>query len=313
MSRFAALDLTALPAPSSVMDLDYDAILEARLVELEARLKDAMSPTQAAETMALARNIAASPMRYLNEAAAARELYLTNRINEAVRSVFLATARGGDLDLIGANRGVVRKIIGTDVANPIYEADAVFRARIQLAIEAATVHGTTGAYAYAALQADDRVSDVGVYDSVSGAGLGVNLGEVRVVVLSNEASGIASQGVLDAVYQAVGANDVRTLGDTVSVVAADRVDYPISATLYVASPVALGGVYDLAVAAAEGFALNHARIGRQIYRSSIAAALAVDGVVDVDVHDPPANVIVGPGQASRCSGIVIQVSVVAGG
>ena len=74
MSRFAALDLTTLPDPTAIGVLDFDAILEARLVELEAQLAEVFDAPKVAEVMALARNIAASPMRYLNEAAAAREL-----------------------------------------------------------------------------------------------------------------------------------------------------------------------------------------------------------------------------------------------
>ena len=40
MSRFAALDLSALPDPAAIGVLDFDAILEARLAELEAQLAE---------------------------------------------------------------------------------------------------------------------------------------------------------------------------------------------------------------------------------------------------------------------------------
>lgn len=137
MSRFAALDLTTLPDPTAIGVLDFDAILEARLAELEAQLSEVFDAPKVAEVMALARNIAASPIRYLNEAGAARELYMENRINEAVRSVFLSTARGNDLDQIGANRGVLRKVLDdSDPDNPVMETDEALRARIQLVIEA---------------------------------------------------------------------------------------------------------------------------------------------------------------------------------
>ena len=35
MSRFAALDLTTLPDPTALLELDFDAVLKARLAELE--------------------------------------------------------------------------------------------------------------------------------------------------------------------------------------------------------------------------------------------------------------------------------------
>ncbi len=62
MSRFAALDLTTLPDPTEIGVLDFDAILEARLVELESQLAEVFDAPKVADVMALARNIAASPI-----------------------------------------------------------------------------------------------------------------------------------------------------------------------------------------------------------------------------------------------------------
>ena len=149
MSRFAALDLTTLPDPTAIGVLDFDAILDARLVELEAHLAQVFDAPKVSEIMALARNIAASPMRYLSEAGASRELYMENRINEAVRSVFLSTARGDDLDQIGANRGVVRRVVDASDPNALLpESDEAFRARIQLVMESYSPHGTEGSYGH---------------------------------------------------------------------------------------------------------------------------------------------------------------------
>jgi len=145
MSSFAAFDLSSLPDPSSIVPLDYATILEHRFVELEAQLSARFGVSEVAERMALARNVAASPSRYLSEAGAARELYVVNLINEAIRSVHLATAYGGDLDIIGSNRNVVRRVVNdTDPKDIIYETDDVFRARIQLVVESYSPHGAEG-------------------------------------------------------------------------------------------------------------------------------------------------------------------------
>ena len=314
MSRYAALDLSALPEPSAIVPLDYDAILEARLVELEARLGDVFGSAKVAEIMALARNIAASPTRYLNEAGAARELYMENRINEAVRAVFLATARGSDLDHFGANRGVIRRVLDAgDPDNPVMEGDEAFRARIQLVVEAITPYGTEGAYTYWALDADDRVVDVAVYGPNHNLDPPIPPAEPRIVVLSRDGDGTADQALLDAVYANCVPDARRPVGDKLSVVSAQPSPYEIEAVLHVTTPEAAAAVQAAAEAAAEAFVSNRLRIGRKLFRTSLAAALSVAGVVDVELTAPVADIEVGPFDAPHCTGISLTVQSVVGG
>jgi len=314
MSRFAALDLTALPEMSSVVTLDFDAILEARLQELEAQLKEVFDAPKVAEVMALARNIAASPMRYLNEAAASRELYLSNQINAAIRSVFLSTARGGDLDQIGANRGVVRKVLSEDDEGiPVMESDEAFRARIQLVIEAWSPHGTEGSYVYWALDADDRVRDVAVYGPNHGLQPPIPPAEPKMVVLSSDGAGSASEEILQAVYDNCTADARRPIGDKLSVISAVPVAYSVEAVLHVASMSSQDVVMAAAQAALDAFLDGRLRIGRKVFRTSIAAALAVDGVVDVELISPASDIVVGPFDAAHCEGIDLTAAPVTGG
>lgn len=314
MSRFAALDLQALPAPSGVRALDYDAILEARLVELEARLGASFEPSEVDRIMGLARNIAASPMRYLNEAAAARELYLENRINEAVRSVFLATARGGDLDQIGAGRGVVRKVLeDSDPDNIVLENDEEFRARIQLVVEAWSPHGTEGSYVYWALDADDRVADVAVYGPNHDLVPPVPPAEPRMVVLSRDGDGTAAADLLDAVKAHCTADKRRPVGDRLDVVSAQPVAYAVEAVLHVTSPGAAAAIEAAALASVSAFVNGRIRIGRKLFRSSLAAALNVQGVVDVELVSPAADMDAGPLEAPHCTGISLSTVSITGG
>lgn len=312
MSRFAALDLTTLPEMSSVVALDFDAILDARLQELEAQLTEVFDVPKVAEVMALARNIAASPMRYLNEAAAARELYLSNQINTAIRSVFLSTARGGDLDQIGANRGVVRKVL-SDEDNPVMESDEAFRARIQLVIEAWSPHGTEGSYVYWALDADDRVVDVAVYGPNHGLDPPVPNAEAHMVILSSEADGAAGQELIDAVFDNCIPDKRRPVADKLSVVSAQPVPYAIEAVLHVTTPEAASAVQAAAQAAAQAFVDGRIRIGRKLYRTSIAAALNVQGVVDVELISPAADIAIGPFEAPHCADITLTLQSITGG
>ncbi|MFN1233522.1 baseplate assembly protein, partial [Enterobacter hormaechei] len=60
------------------------------------------------------------------------------RVNDAVRAVFLASARGADLDQLGAAFNVSRLVINTGdpdavpPVDPVCEDDDAFRERIQL-------------------------------------------------------------------------------------------------------------------------------------------------------------------------------------
>ncbi len=302
MSRFAALDLNTLPRPSAIGVLDFDSILEARLVELEARLRVVFEPAQVSEIMALARNIAASPTRYLAEAGAARELYGENRINEAVRSVFLATAHGGDLDQIGANRNVVRRVLdNSDPDNPVPESDDAFRARIQLVMEAWSPHGTEGSYVYWALDADDRVVDVVVYGPNHDLDPPIPPAQPKMVILSRDGDGRADDDLLAKVRVHCMADRRRPVGDLLTVVSAQPVLCTIEAVLHVTRPESGAAVLEAARAAAETFLANRLRIGRKLYRASLCAALAVPGVEDVDLRSPAEDIDIGPFQALHCS------------
>ena len=314
MTRFAALDLAALPQPEILQGQSYDAILAARLRELEARAAEDLGPEAAAQVMATARNVAASPLRALNEAAAARELYADNRMIEAIRSVYLALASGPALDQLGAGRGVARKVLdASDPDSPVYEADGPFRARIQLAVEAWSPFGGEGAYIFWALQADDRVVDVAVYGPNHSLDPPIPPAQPKLVVLSSEGDGSASQELLERVRSNCVADKRRPIGDRLEVVSAEIVPYEISAVLHVTNM----GMQDAVIAAAraslQGFLSSRLSIGRRIYSTSIAAALRVDGVVDVELMAPSGSLDIGPFQAGRCVGVELTATPITGG
>lgn len=307
MSRFAALDLAALPVPSAVRDLDYEAIVTARLAALEAHLAALVTPEQTAEAMALARGVAASPTRYLLEAGAARELYLENRINQAVRGVYLATASGGDLDLIGANRGVVRR------AGETPESDDSLRARIQLSMEALSPWGTEGAYVFWALEADPRVADVVVYGPNHALEPPVLPAEPRMVILSREGDGSAGPELLAKVQAHCMADKRRPVGDLLQVQSAEIVPFEVRAVLHVTRAASAAAVQASAEAALARYLDERLRIARPIYRSALAAALSVEGVVDVALLAPEGDLAMGPYQAASCSAVALSVETVVAG
>lgn len=314
MSRFAALDMATLPPHSAIIALDHDAILAARLAELEAGLGEVFSPTKVAEIMALANNLATSPMRYLNEAAAARELYMGNRINEAVRAVFLTMAQGGDLDQIGANRGVLRRVVDDSHTNAvIFEDDDTFRARIQLVMESYSPHGTEGSYVYWALDADERVVDVVVYGPNHSLVPPIPPAQPKMVILSRDGDGSADAGLVETVRAHCTTDKRRPVADLLSVQSVSPVAYQLDAVLHVTTPGSGQAVLDAAHEAAQAFITTRLRIGRKVYRTSLAAALSVKGVVDVELLQPAADIEIGPFEAPHCDMINLSIHSVTGG
>jgi phage-related baseplate assembly protein len=313
MSRYAALDLAALPDPSAVVALDYDAILEARLAELEGHLGETFEEAKVSEIMAIARTIKASPTRYLNEAGAARELYMGNRLNEAIRSIYLATAREGDLDLHGSNWGIARYVLDdSDPDNLVMEDDESFRARIQLVVEALSPFGTHGSYVYWALDADELVRDVAVYGPDSGLDPPVPPAEPKVVILSHEGDGVALPELVDKVYANCVADRRRPMGDKLTVQSAVPEHYAVEAVLHVTSAAAADAVIGAAEAALAAFLAGRLPIGRKVYRTSLAAAMMVDGVVDVELISPAADVDIGPYGAGYCATTTITAQTITG-
>lgn len=295
MSRFVQIDLSALTPPDVVEALDYEAIVAAIKADVEA----------AAPELADVLGLESEPVVKLIEAFAYRELLLRQRVNDAAEAVMLARASGADLDNLAALFGVERLTISPgdpDTVPPIpavMEADEALRQRVQLSLEAQSVAGPEGAYLFHARAADERVRDASV--------ISPGAGEVLVTVLASEGDGTAPQDLVDAVETAVGAEDVRPLTDHVTVSSAAVVDYTIEAELTLYHGPDADVAADAARASVEAFATRHHRIGHDITRSGLFAALHVEGVQRVELIQPAADIVVDDTQAAYCSAIAVSV------
>jgi len=241
--------------------------------------------------------VESEPAEKILQAFAWRELLLRQRINDAARQTMVAYATGTNLDHLGALFGVTRAVVtpGDPAAVPpapeVLEDDDRFRARIVLSTEALTAAGTVGRYAWHALDADARVRDVSVSSPYPG--------KVDVHVLSDAEDGVTPADVVAAVDARLQSEEVRTLTDTVAVFAATPVAYTVEARL-----VTYPGVAGEAVlaAAAERLAAHTAglyRIGRDVTRSGLYAALHVEGVQRVILEAPTADLEIGVGEIAR--------------
>ncbi|WP_431026181.1 baseplate assembly protein [Halomonas sp. H5] len=296
------IDLSQLPAPDVVETLDYETIL----AERKARLLDLVGESRRAEVEATLA-LESEPLTKLLEENAYRELHWRQRVNEAARAVMLAFSNDTDLDHLVANFEVERLMIdpgdpnATPPVPPTYESNTDLRLRAQRAFEGLSVAGPRGAYVYHALSADGRVADATATSPAPA--------EALVTLLSTEGDGTASQELIDLVEAALSAEDVRPVGDRLTVQSAQIIDYSVDATLYVYPGPEQEPILAAAQAALDAYVSAQRRIGRDIRISAIHAALHVEGVQRVELTAPAADVVLDDTQAAHCTG----TSVVIGG
>lgn len=327
MSGFTAVDLSQMPVPALIDELNYETILaemKADLISRDPAMADVLS-------------LESEPSLKILQVAAFRELIVRQRVNEAAKATMLAYAAGTDLDHRGANLSTPRLLItpADPNTNPpteaVYESDDNYRRRIQLSMEGISTAGPEGAYIFHALSADAAVLDVSVtspapddikqlvLDVLAANGVDPALvtamqtaldaanwpGDVIMTVLSSAADGTADQTLLDAVYDTLSADDVRPLTDNVIVQSATAINYSIDATLYFYSGPVRTVVMQQAQDAIDLYVEQQHHLGLDITLSGIYAALHQPGVQRVELTSPPADIVIDKQSASYCTGITL--------
>lgn len=275
------LDLSLLPLPTVVEELDFETILAAQLADLRAR-----DPAYTA-------TVESDPAYKILEAASYRETLLRQRVNDAARRRLLAFARGGDLDQLAAFYGVARQVItpADPTASPpveeVLETDASFLIRIREQIKGSSAAGTTSWYRYHAMSATTGARDVAV-DAPAG-------GTVRVSVLGNTETGVPTSGTLAAVEEVVLSDAIRGLCHSVSVVSADIVTVNITANIKLLPTVQTTFIAEIETSFRS--AIETARgLGWDLTPSWIIANLQLVGVHSVELVAPISTVSVAPNQ-----------------
>lgn len=254
------LDTSALPSPSVVEVLDFEAIVAAIKADLLVRYPEA----------ATVLDLESEPMVKLLESFALREMLFRARVNDAARAHLLAFATGTDLDHLGALFGITR-MAG--------ESDERLRLRIQLRIAALAGQGTREHYELVAMTASANVR--------AAYAIQPRPGYVHVVLWLHAEN---AQTPVD-VAAALNADSTRMLGVEVTVGTATPYPVNIHARIWRtanASPDLLAKLQQrLATAFAE-----RAALGRSVARSWITTLLHADGVAAVDFvgnDAPPAT------------------------
>lgn len=292
------IDLSQLPPPDVIEVLDFEVIFNNRKQDFIS-----LYPEEQWEEIAKTLEFESEPIVKLLQESAYREMILRQRVNEAARATMVATSVKNDLDNLAAKNNVKRLTIqpADDSATPpvaaVMESDSDLRLRIPLAFEGLSVAGPSGAYEFHARSADGRISDVSA-ESPEPA-------EILISVLSREGNGQASDEILLAVEKALNDEDVRPIGDRVTVQSAKITEYRIDANLWFYPGPESEPIRAAAEQKLKQYIESQRRLGRDIRKSAIYAALTVEGVQRVELIEPAEDVVLDKTQAAYCTGYTI--------
>lgn len=300
-TTFTPIALSQLPAPNVVEPIDYEVILAERKAYFIS-LYPADEQAEVAATLALE----SEPVTKLIQESAYRETLLRQRINESALATMLAFSQGADLEQIGARFNVARLVITP--ADPsavppvaaVMESDDSLRERIQMAMEGLSTAGPRNAYIVHARSADGRVADASA-DSPSPAA-------VVVTVQSALGNGTAPADLLAVVAAYLSDEDRRPVADRLTVQSATVLPYTVTAVLHLNSAGPESEVIR-ATASARLAALVHQRrrLGQEVNRSALDAALHIEGVKRVDLPGW-ADIVATLAQAPYCTAYSVTVA-----
>lgn len=273
MPSFTPIDLSKLPFPDVIETLDYETIL----AEMVAKFLETYPDFSLSES---------DPVMKAFEVAAYFRLQDRQRVNEAAKQNFIATATGSNLDNLVANLLVTRKT---------GETDDELRIRAVSAMEGFSTAGPSGAYYYHAMSAHSDVSDVGISSPTPG--------QVRVIVLAK--NGVPSTEVLDAVTLVLNDENIRPITDEVIIAAAEMVDFEINATIFTNDGADSSLVLEYAETRLNEYLAAARKVGVDIPVSGLFANLHVAGVQKVTLTEPTADVPISDLQCGNCTAINI--------
>lgn len=287
------VDLSQLPAPQLLEDLDFEALYQADLDTFREYLGEGWTA-----------NLESDPVTKLLEVGAYRKLLDRARTNDAAKALMLAYAQGTDLDQLAANVNLQRLLIQaedlttTPPTEALRESDDALRERVQLVYEGLTTAGPRNSYILHARNASGLVADATAQSPAPA--------EVVVSVLALEGNGEASAELLQTVQAYLNDDDVRPVADRLTVQSAEILPYRIDAVVYMAG----NGPENEAVLAEcrarlESWVNPRRRLGVEVPRSAIDAQLHISGVARVELAGW-ADIRPTLGQAAWCEGFTVE-------
>ncbi|SHO57767.1 baseplate J/gp47 family protein [Vibrio quintilis] len=306
MSAFKLLDLSQVPVPDIISSPDFETKYQ--------QLKDILTGLNPDYADVL--ELESDPLAILLQSFAYREAVLEARINDATRANMLASASGNDLDSIGARYNVGRLVVqqeNTQIQPPVprrMEDDDSYRRRIQMAFDGLNTAGSSDAYVFHALSASGQVKDA---DATSPAPC-----DMVVTLLSHEGNGVPDDELLKVVRRYFGLTDdgsapakqaskVRPVGDRVKVVPAGVTEYQVDAELTILPGPAGEVIRKAAEAAVWAYVHERCKLGYDVTRSGLFAALHRPGVHNVILKTPEEDLVIDHTHAAYCTGVKVTL------
>ncbi|EBP4104099.1 baseplate assembly protein [Salmonella enterica subsp. enterica] len=291
----ATVDLSQLPQPAIIETLDFEVIL----ADVKELIINAF-PEDFRPAVTAALKLESEPLNIIAQVVSWREMLLRQRINDGAAACMLSHAVSTDLDNIAANMDTRRLVItpATDTTDAVMESDTALRMRAQAAFDGLSVAGPTGAYEYFAKSASGNVADA--------RAISPSPAVVVVSVLSTEGDGTATPELLNTVKDALSAEDRRPVGDRLTVQSAEIVRYNINAKLFFYPGPESEPIQNAAHDALQAWIALQGKIGRDVARSAIMAALHVQGIQRIELTEPASDIVISNTQAARCVSVTLE-------
>ncbi|AQT95922.1 baseplate J/gp47 family protein [Pseudomonas azotoformans] len=300
MNSFAAIDLSQLPAPQIVEQIDFEVILAERKAYMIS-----LWPIEEQAEIAARLEMESEPLTKLLQENAYRETIWRQRVNEASIANLLALAKGPDLDQLAGNFNVQRLVVqeAKPLAVPpvarIMESDDSLRERAQMSWEGLSTAGPRKSYIFHARGADGRVADARAESPTPSVAV--------VTVQSLLGDGTATPDLIAAVKTYLSGDDRRPVCDRLTVQSAQILRYQVKAKLFLLTS---GPESEPILAAAEQRLLAYVgqrrRLAMEVSESALHAALFVEGVRKV-VLENWVDIVATEAQAPYCTGVTVTL------
>jgi len=305
---FRTIDLTGVPVPDFVEAFSYSEIRAAAIAHLQQLQPDYLV-------------LESDPAIKVIEAFCYREMLLRQRINDSLRANTITLAKGADLDTIGAFVNVAR-LEGED--------ESRFRARVQQGFSQIAAAGPRSAYRAHVMSVSSNIIDCGIHSPQAGQVVVTLLGFEDVdegeatdeevdhgALLFDQPKGKirilcrSGSDLLSMVRAKLNEDDIRPLTDQVIVRPVSVVNYDIKAQLVIYPGPDGNLVLSQAKERLYGYLRHVRRVGYDVTRSDIIAALTSGGVQNVILIDPRQDIVCSPSDTAVARNIDVEVSHVA--
>lgn len=296
MTRFIAsrLDLSRLRAirPDLILNLDYEALLTARLASLSERLPEV-------DTF----DNEYSPLVALQQEDAYRQLLDYALLNDTVRALLPAFATGSDLEHIAARAGIKRlEITPASAGQPAsLEDDDTLRMRYFAAFGAPAA-GSEDAYVFHTLTAYPAAWHV---QCVGPDEHGIP-GQVDIVVTAPDGASVPNE-TLNVINFALNGRAVRPLTDITNVMAAEVVPYTVDLTAHILRGPDPAAIRAEILARLQTITTERYRGGGEVPLAALKAAGFDAGARDVTLASPLVGIPRNPYRSPYCTGITVTV------